>query len=81
MSDRHTSCKQAVANATEHGYACYDLQPGQGEGHVTVIKQGETYDLEGRIDGVKVNAESSEDGLDITLQELNINPRAGWYSL
>lgn len=76
-----TDAKQAVENATEHGYACYDLKPWEGQGHVTMIKQDEIYDVEGRIDGVPINGKSSEEGLPRQLQELNIDPTDGWYSI
>lgn len=73
--------KQAIEDATAHGYACYDLSFLEGSGHVTVIPDGEGYDLEGRIDGINVYASGKEEGFPRLLQELNIDPKSGWYSL
>jgi hypothetical protein len=69
--------KRAVKNVTIHGHACYDLSPDQGSGHVTLVPDGEGYDLEGRIDGMKVHASGTEEGFPRLLQELNIDPKRG----
>jgi hypothetical protein len=72
--------KQALEQATDDwGYACYD--PSEFPGRVAVARDGEAYDIHGKIDGVQVDAHSSEEGMKRTLEELNVDPKTGWRSL
>lgn len=71
--------KEAIRQAESWGYARWDFF--RRNGSVVCYQEGDVYGIRGEIDGVKVEATTSEEGLDRTLQELNVDPKNGWYSL